>query len=493
MAVGGPSLRRTSVLRHPSSQSSVAMPADRAATTRADSPTLAKQPQPFPPVLSGASHPFFDRPEMARPTIETITVSDTRSVQTENTPKTSSNVKSLLKKLDRRINLCRHIVNFCQKHLSPEKYAARKLDKLDMLVSNIQKEVNANRVEWSQETKQTAIDMVAQKLQQYVKDLDNSPVLQKAVLKQASELLNKIDKVIVPESQFEKLTPEGFFTADQITMGDQKYMVGDQIGQGSFGKVYRCENAETGEKGVVKFMMVSDMTIDTIDALREVYTTQQFSGHRHIMSPTAVAITAMDDNDMQKLAIVMPEADRGDMEKVVGGLSETPLAERTSVLLPLLADAADGLTEMHSKGFAHRDIKPGNIFVKTDNIGEPVGMVGDLGISRHESDFGSIAMGGTIPYMPADSHVGLSVDSYAFGMMVFELLSGGSFPFLETPEAVFDGKSEVVMPDSATLKSRIDERVSTASDELKSLIQRSLSAVPEDRPTMREWRDILTQ
>ena len=205
----------------------------------------------------------------------------------------------------------------------------------------------------------------------------------------------------------------------------------------------------------------------------------------------AVAITAMDDNEMQKLAIVMPEADQGDMENVVKNLADKPLAERTSVFLKLLTDAADGLAEMHRKGFAHRDIKPGNIFVKTGETGKPVGMLGDLGISRHESDFGSIEMGGTIPYMPDDTSVGLSVDSYAFGMMVFELLSGGSFPFLATPEAVFDGKSDLTMPDSETLKERLDSRLPTASDEVKSFIERSLSRVAEERPSMVEWREAL--
>ena len=49
--------------------------------------------------------------------------------------------------------------------------------------------------------------------------------------------------------------------------------------------------------------------------------------------------------------------------------------------------------------------------------------------------------------------------SYAFGMMAFELLSGGSFPFLATPEAVFDGKSALAMPDPTVLRERIDARL----------------------------------
>jgi serine/threonine protein kinase len=255
--------------------------------------------------------------------------------------------------------------------------------------------------------------------------------------------------------------------------------------------VYRCENQETGEKGVVKFVLTHEMTIDTIDALREVYTAQQFAGHSHIVSPTSVAITAMDENDMQKLAIVMPEADRGDMDNVITELSDKPLVEKAPVFLKLLADSADGLVAMHSKGFVHRDIKPGNIFVKTGSDGEPVGMLGDLGNSRHESSFGPLE-GGSIPYVPADSEVGLSMDTYAFGMMSFHLLSGGEFPFSDTPKR--DPISGALpMPDQTTLKAMIDEKVSNASDEVKSLIQRSLSEDPSARPMMTEWRETLAK
>lgn len=490
MALNGPSLSRKSIA--PASPRSVtesrlsestAIPEGMHPAGNETKTALARDLRDTPDILSGESRPVVV--DTSRPPIVEVGCSGT----------SSADVQNLLKQLDGRINVFRRIVNFFQKNFSPEQYTARKIDKLDMLVKNIQIEVNANRLEWSRESKQMAIDMVADQLGKYIKDLDsfgNSNLdLQTKLMKQANQLLDKIDKVIVPESQFESLTPEGVFTEDRMEMGDQHYAIGAQIGQGTFGKVYRCVNEATGETGVVKFMLVSEMTVGTIDALREVYTTQQFAGHKHIIAPSAVAITAMDDNEMQKLAIVMPEADQGDMENVVKKLADKPLAERTPVFLKLLTDAADGLAEMHRKGFVHRDIKPGNIFVKTNDSGGPSGMIGDLGISRHESDFGSLEMGGTMPYMPADASVGFSVDSYAFGMMAFELLSGGSFPFLATPEAVFDGKSALAMPDPTVLRERIDARLPTASDSVKSLIQKSLSAVPEERPKMSEWLTVL--
>jgi hypothetical protein len=421
--------------------------------------------------------------------------------------KSKAAVNKLVKQLDSRLNIFGSIVNAWQKNFSPAEYTARKLYKLENLVTNIQKEVNADRLTWNKETQTLAIKMVSQKLQQYIGQLDrmpnSTPELKTELMNQAAVLLGKIDNVIVPAEQFERLTPKGnisrtaattIYEADapkSLTIGNKNYAIREEIGHGGSGKVYRCDSEENREKGVVKVVYLSDPTA-TLAALAEVYTSQQFAGHSHIMSPSSVAITELDDNGDRYLALVMPEADRGDMENVAKKLAAKSPAEQMPVFLKLLTDAADGLVEMHRKGFAHRDIKPGNIFVKTGLNGEPVGMLGDLGFAQDISKFDSLKMGGTEPYMPTDQKVSLSVDSYAFGMMAFQLLSGGSFPFLADKEA-YDGiLAPPAMPDTAVLQERINDRLPNASDAVKSLIEKSLSAVPADRPTMLAWRDALS-
>ena len=238
---------------------------------------------------------------------------------------------------------------------------------------------------------------------------------------------------------------------------------------------------------MVKFVVVSAMTVSTIDALREVYTSQQFLGHRHVMAPSAVAITERDDTGMQKLAIVMPEADLGDLKKVAETLSDAgrTIEEKIAVFSKILAGAADGVAEMHRKGFAHRDIKPENVFVKTNDGGQPEGLIGDFGISYHHSEFPGLGHGGTNPYIPfSDPTTGFSVDSYAFGMMAFHMFSGGEFPCIM-------GRGNPVLPSPAALKARIDGYLPAVSEAVKSLIHKALTAAPEERPTMLEWRDTL--
>ena len=395
-------------------------------------------------------------------------------------------VKRLVKQLDSRIKICSALVNFWQKNFSPEQYKERKLDKLETLVNNIQKKVNENRLIWNKETRTLAVAMVRQKITQYIAQLDklgSSPEVKEALKEQRDALLGKIGGVI------SKLNLD----TSTMTVEGQAYDIGAKIFQGTVANVHHCVNKKTNELFVVKLIKVSDMTVRTIEALQQVQMAQKFSSHPNIMSHSAVAITGFDDvTEAQTMAIVMPFADKGDIEQVVAELEAKPLAEKTPVFLQLLTDAATGLCAIHEQGFLHGDIKPANIFVKTGADGKLIGMVGDLGSAQHQSEFKHLKMAGTYPYMPdmpAGTTVDLSVDSYAFGMMTFELLSGGEFPFSETIKV--PGVNTPTLPALPELHARIDA-LPNASDRVKFLIERSLSAVPENRPTMREWRDALS-
>ena len=418
----------------------------------------------------------------------------------------NAEVNELVKKLDTRPNIWRSLVNAVQKKFVPAQYRERKLNKLEKLVASIQAEVDADRLTWNEESQRLAKGMVAQKLQQY-EGYGSNPEFTAALREKADKLFNDIRMVIVPEEQFERLTPTGYIlrsdptatAPESVKIGDKIYAIGGLISEGSAGAVYRCTDTNTGEKCVVKVIEI-DFSVAIMDALREVYTTQQFAGHSHIMSLSSVAITELDKHEMRCLVSVMPEADQGDLENVVKTLAGKSPAKRTSVLIELLIHAADGLAQMHSQGYVHRDIKPGNILVQTGSDGKFIGMLGDLGVARHISQFDSLRMEGTPDYMPTDEKVSLSVDSYAFGMMAFQLLSGGSFPFMDDKKDSADEKAMFVglqyssqaMPNTTLLRQRIQDRLpDDVSAAVKLLIERSLSAVPGDRPTMFDWHDAL--
>ena len=388
-------------------------------------------------------------------------------------------VPTLLKQLDRRVDVFRPIVNYFQKLYDPAKYVESKIGKLDNLLDTIQSEVDTNRLAWNKETKQTAIDMVAEKVQKYIDDLDTfakgNPDLKNQLLKKVNDLLGKINQVV---ARGVLTTSNGQLTGPLEINGDT-YTPGEFLGAGSFGVVSKYTKENTGEVFAVK---LPSGVVDMHEMLQEVYIGQACSGNKHIMAPSFVAKIPGSGNEPSKLAIGMPIADQGSLKSF--GLSDY-------LSLKLLGDAADGVAGMHRRGFAHRDIKPDNVFVKTNASGQPEALIGDLGGALHESEFDTTANSlGTPLYMNVfDAKPGFSGDSYAFGVMAFEILFKEELSSYEVQGSHNDRRVNYI--DTSGIIDSMNYSQIAVPDEVKSLITKSLSEVPEDRPKMAEWRDTL--
>ena len=109
-----------------------------------------------------------------------------------------------------------------------------------------------------------------------------------------------------------------------------------------------------------------------------------------------------------------------------------------SEVLKLGMDVCTALMYCEQRGIIHRDIKPENLFV--DNSGNF--KVGDFGASKRvESVHPTHTMTGigTISYMAPEVFAGLhynnTVDIYALGMVLYQLLNNGRMPFLPSSGA----------------------------------------------------------
>ena len=111
--------------------------------------------------------------------------------------------------------------------------------------------------------------------------------------------------------------------------------------------------------------------------------------------------------------------------------------------LRLAAQIAEGLTAAHRAGVIHRDVKPENIMVVGEE--EEIKLM-DFGISRlrDTGEASRLTRSGTIMGTPAymapeqieGGEVSEQTDIYAFGIVLYEMLSG-SVPFqARTPGAV---------------------------------------------------------
>lgn len=135
----------------------------------------------------------------------------------------------------------------------------------------------------------------------------------------------------------------------------------------------------------------------------------------------ATEITAFDllDHSYQFELLVMPY-----LTKTLGKQLRQPLSlEKKQELILTSAQIIDGL---HQSGWIHGDIKPSNILLD-DSRNELQLLLTDFALSKQVSDDKSSSVAGTPAYLAPECWHGEGVsyqsDIYAFGIMMFEILT----------------------------------------------------------------------
>ena len=135
-----------------------------------------------------------------------------------------------------------------------------------------------------------------------------------------------------------------------------------------------------------------------------------------------------------------------------------------------LREIGKGLTYLHDCGIVHRDLKPGNIFYENGYV-----KIGDYGLSKAMSltrHSGQTVAVGTLHYMAPEIGEGRydrSIDIYAMGALLFEMLTG-QVPFFGSSPA------EVLMKHLTA-----DVNLDGIEEPLKSVIRKAMAKNPADR------------
>ena len=207
-----------------------------------------------------------------------------------------------------------------------------------------------------------------------------------------------------------------------------------RVGVGAFAEV-RCATGPDGRRMAVK---TYEGLRDNPAAAEQVEAEAALAGlrlqHANIFAPEAVRHAAGGD----RAEVWMALAEGGSLGDLIkrakyggGAISDTKLGEAAARALFL--GVADGVAYLHHMGVCHRDIKLGNVVLDADNAPRLI----DFGCARWGEAClcaAGVAVPGTIAYMPpetlrGEAHDGRGADVWALGVLLYNLLERGEFPF----------------------------------------------------------------
>jgi serine/threonine protein kinase len=253
---------------------------------------------------------------------------------------------------------------------------------------------------------------------------------------------------------------------------DDRYRIVDRISQGAMGVVYRGVRTNLDRPVAVKVMHVA-----LPDAMK---VKERFEREAQVMArldhPHCVSI--IDYGFHHHKPYVVMELVRGqslyDMLKEQGHF-EIPRA------VDVMRQILSGLAHAHEQGIIHRDIKPGNVMVTPK---APLGLhvrILDFGLARVVGGSSSISNGvavGTPSYMAPEQcrgePVDVTVDVYACGIVLFEMLTGAK-P-LSSPDPITTIKMQMEQ-----MPPRLADVAPGDYGALEGIVARALAKAPADR------------
>ncbi len=269
---------------------------------------------------------------------------------------------------------------------------------------------------------------------------------------------------------------------DVVGLDLHGFIVTHALRSGGMGHVYEAKHPLIGQRVAVKVLRDELSADPDINArfLREARAMSAVK-HRNVVEihnfgqlPTGAAYLTMELIEGETLSEIITREAPMDCVRALR-LSEEILA---------------GLAAAHAVGVVHRDLKPGNIVLMRDSSGDLAVKVLDFGLARHldttepspdASGFReqrSSLVAGTPEYISPEQATGKAVDGngdlYAFGVILFEMLTG-HLPFeSDSGEALLQLHASAVPP-------RVSTHLPNVHPQLDAFVDRLLSKAPAVR------------
>jgi serine/threonine protein kinase len=212
-----------------------------------------------------------------------------------------------------------------------------------------------------------------------------------------------------------------------------KYLLGELLGEGGFGAVYRGRHLLLDRPQAIKVLHEHHFRKPKFRErfLREAKMVAALD-HHHIVH---IDDFGMDEQETRAY-LVMPFIDGGTFSKILKEQRQPLPVEQVIFYLEQVCSALD---YAHQRGVVHLDLKPPNLLIREDNWL----LLSDFGLAhflKQEGIEGGTSLKFGSPHYMAPEHINgqpnKSSDVYALGVMLFEMLVGQR-PFTgTTPEAI---------------------------------------------------------
>jgi serine/threonine protein kinase/Tol biopolymer transport system component len=246
------------------------------------------------------------------------------------------------------------------------------------------------------------------------------------------------------------------------------YRLGEVIGGGGMGIVYRAEDTRLGRTVALKFLP-PELTRDPVAKARFLQEARTASALDH---PNLCTVYDVGETDDHQLYLAMPCYEGETLRRKIEG-GPLPIADAVDYAL----QTARGLAKAHRQGIVHRDVKPANLIVTVDGVVKIL----DFGIAKLAGEAGLTRTGasvGTPAYMAPEQIQGREVDGrtdlWALGVVFYEML-GGRRPFLGDHEAAL---RQAILGEELEPLSRVRPDLPAG---LERIVHRLVAGDPDDR------------
>ncbi|XP_073306781.1 MAP3K epsilon protein kinase 1-like isoform X1 [Primulina huaijiensis] len=198
---------------------------------------------------------------------------------------------------------------------------------------------------------------------------------------------------------------------------DNKYMLGDEIGKGAYGRVYKGLDLENGDFVAIKQVSLENIAQEDLNTIMQEIDLLKNLNHKNIVKYLGSLKTKT------HLHIILEYVENGSLANIIKPNKFGPFPE--SLVAVYIAQVLEGLVYLHEQGVIHRDIKGANILTTKEGLVK----LADFGVATklNEADLNTHSVVGT-PYWMAPEVIEMSgvcaaSDIWSVGCTVIELLT----------------------------------------------------------------------